>query len=174
MAQTGLLADRQVRDPDRETAVLLAGLGLAWRGGGLRLALTVTGVAISIAGVIVAVAFGASLQRLVDTPAGTGPPRTCPSPAPGSPTSRPSPRTPAWPRSTWSTACRWRWGRRDPADGGRRRAPQGQPADRGGDRVAAERPQRDRASAADREPLDAGVGDFVTVAPSGAAPVVLP
>jgi putative ABC transport system permease protein len=64
---TGRFGTRIGRRP-----VLLAGLGLAWRGGGLRLALTVTGVAISIAGVIVAVAFGASLQQLVDTPARYG------------------------------------------------------------------------------------------------------
>jgi putative ABC transport system permease protein len=52
--------------------VLLAGLGLAWRGGGLRAVATVAGVAVSIAGIIVTVAFGASLQRLVDTPARYG------------------------------------------------------------------------------------------------------
>jgi putative ABC transport system permease protein len=52
--------------------VLLAGLGLAWRGGGLRVAATIAGVAVSIAGIIVTVAFGASLQRLVDTPARYG------------------------------------------------------------------------------------------------------
>jgi hypothetical protein len=52
--------------------VLLAGLGLAWRGGGLRVVATVAGVTVSIAGIIVTVAFGASLQRLVDTPARYG------------------------------------------------------------------------------------------------------
>jgi hypothetical protein len=52
--------------------VLLAGLGLAWRGGGLRAAATVAGVTVSIAGIIVTIAFGASLQRLVDTPARYG------------------------------------------------------------------------------------------------------
>ena len=52
--------------------VLLAGLSLAWRGGGLRVVATVAGVTVSIAGIIAAVAFAASLQRLIDTPARYG------------------------------------------------------------------------------------------------------
>ncbi len=52
--------------------VLLAGLGLAWRSGGLRTAATVAGLTVSIAGVVATAAFGASLQRLADTPARYG------------------------------------------------------------------------------------------------------
>jgi hypothetical protein len=52
--------------------VLLAGLSLAWRGGGLPAVATVAGVTVSIAAIIVTVCFGASLQRLVDTPARYG------------------------------------------------------------------------------------------------------
>jgi hypothetical protein len=75
-----------VRDPDRTALraweavparigrrpVLLAGLGLAWRSGGLRTAATVAGLTVSIAGVVATAAFGASLQRLADTPARYG------------------------------------------------------------------------------------------------------
>ncbi len=49
--------------------VLLAGLGLAWRGGGLRAVATVAGITVCLAGIVVAAVFGASLQRLLDTPA---------------------------------------------------------------------------------------------------------
>ncbi len=52
--------------------VLLAGLGLAWRGGGLRAVATVAGITVCLAGIVVTAAFGASLQRLVDTPARYG------------------------------------------------------------------------------------------------------
>ena len=67
VASGGGLGGRLGRRP-----VLLAGLGLAWRGGGLRSAVTVAGVAAGVAGIVVTSTFGASLQRLVDTPARYG------------------------------------------------------------------------------------------------------
>ena len=62
-----------------------------------------------------------------------------------------------------------------PRTGGRRRAPQGQPPDRGRGRRAAHGSQRDRPRPADRaqEASTSGSATSLPVAPSGAPPVVL-